>query len=179
MLARIDDFLMVRAQKFCDTTYATVGITKYRISKWALILYNVYTIMLGIMSGFVQALWTTPSPQHLLLLLPLALWLYVVYVIDRDEVHFLKHGTMRGKSERFCNYDLRLVSCRFFGSFTVLELVIGHLDGIIQNMLFLLFVYTGACVPRPPSKSKGRELYEKSLMWLRGKLTKQPVPQPS
>lgn len=169
MLKIIDNFLLRSAQKFCDAFQRLTGLSKFWMEKWLTILFTLSLEIAFAISGkgtFYSSFWMAV----------LVVWgIIVVRDIEKEECEFLSHGKLR------FNF-MRTFSFRLSGFF-VIELpyaAIWLLSGSMENLMvfasFMMWLYVMACVPRPPSKSKFRQWYEKALTWLGDRVRDAPTP---
>lgn len=161
MLARVDSFLLDKAQKFCDRFQRLTGFTKFRIEKWLAI-----SQMFLILYEFVVAraiFMLTP-----LLVLVVVFTVLVVHYIERQESAFLKNAELDAPSKGN-TAGLRLSIL----AMVVLTVFVG--SALLLWSLILADAYISLCIPRPPSKSKMREWLEKGLQELNSLL---PEPAP-
>lgn len=172
-LAWFDGKLLDAVQKFCDKVQRLTGLTKFRLEKWAILLSTIF---------FWGCIIYIPDPLNVLL----GLWnsvstLPIVRQIERGEAEFLKNGRLELSLTHLASMRLLVVIC--FGPPIIISPFLLP-DGLYQLMIctlvgFIAHVYFSACTPRPPSKSKAREWYEKALTWLNDRLKPAPIPVPS
>ena len=165
----LDGILLATTQKFCDKAQRLFGITKFTFEKWVLITGNAF---------FWAAIACTPKPLFVFL----GVWQTIgtisyVHKIEDGEARFLKDGEL--EFEWSHDVFMRLLSTILLGFFGVIVLLSPDTDGGNLGYFYLIlcliaYPYFSACVPRPPSKSKMRELYEKAFRWLNDVLA--PVP---
>lgn len=178
MFLVIDRYLLSLVQKICDKVQEMTGVTKFGVSnlllatfticvwiKAAPVLTGVDWITVGMITGYIAML-VRENIQH--------------------EKIFLENGSLIAPHyTKFCLQPM------WRGIFTV-SILLTTLGDIfvwgkreeeslflVGSAAFLLSIFTMACLPRPPSKSKMRELYEKALGKLSEKLGPQTAPKPS
>ena len=169
MLTRIDAFLLDKMQKFCDKLQEFTGLTKFCVMKWTLILYVALVWMHTIFDDF-ESIDIICAPI-------ITVGVFVgVRVIGKQEKEFLNN-----KLPVYSPFHWASVRILAFWAFAIPALIYlcSNRPELITNGLsglcVIVFIYAWACIPRPPSKSKTRQMYEKVLMWLNGLLVP-PVP---
>jgi len=172
MLARIDDFLLNKAQKTCDKFQRLTGLTKFRLEKWATII--------AVMSYWMFAIEVRVLFLTLYSCILSAMYFFVVRDLEAQEKAFLARNELRD------NIDYsggRIVSLVLYGITLPLTLSLALASSAPELLWFcgwmasvLSKTYFSACIPRPPSKSKMREWLEKGLTALRDSLPPEPIP---
>ena len=164
----LDGILLGAAQKFCDKFQRVTGYTKFRLEKWSLILIVVF--------HWACAVIRVDSFLFLLLLIFTSGCVVTVHITERQEVEFQKTGKLR--QAFFNTMQARLVVTLFMGCFAILGITSADFSLYVLSYgqaSYILWVYFGACIPRPPSKSKMREWYEKGLSSLNDWLKPEPA----
>jgi hypothetical protein len=165
----LDGVLLNTAQKFCDKFQSITGLTKFRLEKWALITSAIFF-------GGLTILLTEPILAVLALMyVPIAA--FTVRAIEKVESEFLKNGSL---IMPIWNLPVRLTftSVQAFSAYLSFSVNMDYKNqmacyGIVA---VILWMYLSSCVPRPPSKSKMREWYEKALTWLNNQVKPAPAP---
>ena len=167
-MLKLDDLLLAVSQKFCDTIQALTGLTKFRIEKWSMMISSILWIAgffaYGITLGVVVFIVVMPSTT------------LCVLIIERWEVAFLTAGELHppvgSTSARITTF--------WIYSFLFLLNVYSNNSGFISlGIVFWVgFWYIDACVPRPPAKSKAKQLWESGLWWLHDRLKPEPAMVP-
>lgn len=164
MLTRVDAFLLAKIQKFCDRFQQTTGFTKF-VPQKLLLLSAALLFGIGIiLSG--SLIWIAAYVGYF------GLVVCGIIRTDNEEEEFLRTGKIyesgfAAPSRRLLQLCGFLVLSFLFSLFPVED---GNGFISFAFLLFSVWMYTCACVPRPPSKSKMREWYEKALTWLNDKL---------
>jgi len=171
MIKWLDGVLLIPVQWLCNRVQTLTGLTKFVIEKWMLIVMTLFFATYAtINSGAINTL--------LIAILTLFM-MYTVRYIEKSEERFLKDGSLE---HPITNAPLRLMFFCSHGFLAYISFVPSDYIEIILAcgyICYILFIYLDACIPRPPSKSKAREWYEKALTWLNDKLKPSPVPVPS
>lgn len=162
---KLDTYLLGKMQKATDFIYDTFGITKFRIEKWAIILSGLSYAMFAVMA-------------QILILVGIAALLNIfsilnVYLCEKEERSFFADGKI----------SLPRTDASFRMLFLLLWIVMTPLLLIdfVGLMLFVYAVasltryYANACIPRPPRKSKIRQLLEKAREYFREVAMPAPV----
>jgi len=169
MLTRLDATLLGLAQKFCDRMQQITGLTKFRFEKWSLIV--------AMMFMWHYSLLNLIEPVHLFALCLTTLLLFrIIRTVEVCEARFLRDGELFLFG--FARRESRIVILLLYTLFELLFALYGAWDLVCEFVCLVLWVYFAACIPRPPSKSKIREYYEKGLEWLRGAVGPIPTPIP-
>lgn len=169
-LTWLDSVLLDAAQKFCDKSQRLTGLTKFTFQKWALVAFN------GFFWGGVVF-----SPDLFLVYMGLCQTSAAIFDIrqtEEEEMEFLRNGRLRSHSWVYIA-SVRLILTFSWGVLGILVLFTGTVTGLLffyVTLCGIAHLYFSACIPRPPSKSKARELYEKALTWLNDRLQPTPLP---
>ena len=177
MLARMDSFLLGKAQKLCDTFQRLTGFTKFRIEKWLIVAAGA-------------AYWMFVIEGLLPILMPIALvfsfqCIFTVRGIESEEKAFLARQELLHNINH--SSEVRITSLVLFGSFLGFSIYLMG-DGSAHELVWfcawiisiLARIYFSACIPRPPGKSQVREWLEKGLQGLNSLLPEpEPIPIPS
>ncbi|MFA5998076.1 MAG: hypothetical protein WC814_01690 [Candidatus Paceibacterota bacterium] len=102
---------------------------------------------------------------------------FLVRSIERKEAEFLKNGNF---VQPFFDMPVRVAILIGIGSLATVNFVSADFGNNVLSygqISYIACAYFDACIPRPPSKSKVRELYEKGLWWLNDKLQPAPLPE--
>ena len=168
----LDRVLLGALQKFCDKFQRLTGLTKFRLTKLAVIMMT---------SFFLTSLlfWTGTFDRVLVCLLLVIATASIVFQIELQEQMFLEYGP-DSLPLPFNGVIGRIVWLVFYGFFTAM-LFVDPFDFestmlVCGNVSYVLFIYFDSCLPCPPSKSKAREWCEKALMWLNDRLKPSPMP---
>lgn len=166
----LDDVLLGAAQKLCDKVQKITGLTKFRLEKWAM-------IMLAVFFGVAMICLSSP-PSVLVALFPLLAISVAsgVHAVEKEEVEFLRNGNLR---KPIFGVFGRIMWVAFYGFLVSISLSTwDYVDKMLAcgDASYILFVYFDSCIPRPPSKSKARELCDKMLTVLNDMLKPVPVP---
>lgn len=164
MFRRLDSILLRQAQSFCDKVKQVTGITKFRLEKWALVMAT--TFIWGIIAykpisfGVVMGLIHTAGAA------------FVIRETEKREKEFLANEMLRLSAFHIVSVRLILSGSIFAGSVYTLILMPNVVGALVTSseMCIIAWVYFSACVPRPPSKSRVREWYEKMLSRFQGEL---------
>jgi hypothetical protein len=172
MLAKLDDFLLARAQRFCDAFQRLTGLTKYRIEKW---LWISLAMTVAMIAG--QHIFNRDGVAFHLTIGPLlCIWaLLYATVVDIQEKNFLSKGTI--EENVWHTEDVRKPLAILSALLLLVSLLVRSPNATDLIFLDLLGVmYVGACIPRPPGKGKLRQWLESTLsglnIWL-------PEPKPA
>ncbi len=171
-LVWLDSILLGAAQKFCDNAQKYLGWTKFRLEKWALMLSAISAAMALYPTGII-GLFLAPALCSLVV--------RRVIVLEREERAFLKNDDL---AEPMYGTGGRVFWLLFFGYFAcghILDLQNFEDRSLLCMDIFTVSsVYFNSCIPRPPSKSKMREWYERALTalndWLKPEPALVPVP---
>ncbi len=178
MFIAIDSFLLGKAQKFCDKVQWLTGLTKFSMEKWTVVISNLSlwggTLFIGV--------------PHLAILVALQSIISFSYVkkIEHEEADFLKNGRL--VAGPFHIALIRIIFALIMVSlFLSLVRIYSHTpaDDLFATFTMSLVassfagIYFSACTPRPPSKSKIWELYEKGLRWLNDQFLPSPEAIPN
>jgi hypothetical protein len=180
MFRDIDSFLLARAQKFCDAFQRLTGLTKFCLEKWAFVMSA-----LSLISYLVLTLMDIGPVAMVYLLLPGAIYAFSTVAdikrIERDEQNFLLRGELHWNDRHISGFRLLVL-----GSLTVLGLALLVVEegpqvpfALTAFAAYTVGTYIGACMPRPPGKSKLRQWYENALTWLGEWLREEPSPTPA
>ena len=165
----LDGILLSVAQKFCDKVQRLTGLTKFRLEKWALVVVAICYLTVYVFGEHTAAL----TVLSVALIFSIAIGIRALEIMEAD---FLENGNL---NEPCFSVRGRIAWVVVYALLTGPEFVSADFADkvfVCGNASYILFVYFNACIPRPPSKSKMRELYEKGLTWLNDQLKPAPVP---
>lgn len=169
MLKRLDGFLLGVAQRFCDKFQRFTGLTKFKLQKWAVIS--------SVISGWgATAFLGFPSISVLSGLMNTAAWSFNIWIDEKTEAEFLANGNL--VSSLMDSISVRLAFVCILGGLGIFSILVdAGIGGMLfcQAMFLIAYVYFSACIPRPPSKSKMQEWYEKVLTALNESLKPEPA----
>ncbi len=177
MLARMDSFLLGKAQKLCDTFQRLTGFTKFRIEKWLIVAAGAAYWMFAI---------ETLVPAVALIALVFSFsCIFMIREIESEERAFLARQELRHNINHSCT--VRIMSLVLYSSFLGFSIFLMEVGSAHEQIWFcawtvsvLARIYFSACIPRPPGKSKVREWLEKGLQGLNSLLPEpEPIPIPS
>lgn len=155
----LDSILLGAAQKFCDGNQKLFGITKFALEKWALVLTMLFFSSACLFEGGIVSIF--------LIVVLVAAVTFRTLDLEKQERDFFKNNSP-GKPP-YSMYE-RLFWLIYFGYFAARHFsAIGDIANqymFYADICIILATYFNACVPRPPSKSKMCELYEKGLWWI-------------
>ena len=173
MVELLDSLLLSVAQKFCDKFQQFTGLTKFRLQKWTLITSTVF-FWGGNVSYFDPAMFALLSINTFSMM-------SIVRRTEKEESEFLANGKLFAVP--WSDASLRFVLAMTIGCMGFLMWLLPSSKGgqwMSYGMISLsIWLYICACVPRPPSKSKAREWYERGLTWLNDQLKPAPIPAPN
>ncbi len=159
----MDNLLWALAQRGCDKFQRITGLTKFRIEKWAIILWGVLVCFKSLKAPF--------DPMFV------AFGISAVFIgfctartIEYSEKCFLRDGSLLPPVVVSIPLIRMLVIIFSVPHFLVFPVSITS----CIDFSYLVWLYTAVCIPRPPGKSKVREKYEQGLQWLHEAL--QPPP---
>lgn len=173
MLTWLDGLLLCPLQWFVDKVQQHTGLLKFRLEKWALM-----TSIAGWATVYVF------SEQNILLTvlfsMLIALVIGGIYWIEECEAIFLKNGSLVGP---MFDAPARLVLLVLYIFISIPAFATDDFADktmLCANASYLLFIYLNACIPKPPSKSTFRKLYENALWrlndWLKPAPAFVPIP---
>ncbi|MDB5244750.1 MAG: hypothetical protein JWN18_620 [Parcubacteria group bacterium] len=170
MLKRFDAKILSLAQKFCDKVQNLTGLNKFRLEKWACILWGLF-FTVGIFTE--EGLYTSAIWSSIVLLSSAAL----VSLIERAEKMFLTRGQIQKslwheQTPRIC--ALLFVIFLVTNYFTAPSEVFSPIT-LPRYVTLLLWAYFSACIPRPPRQSQIRQWYQRVLILLSGRHTPAPA----
>lgn len=181
---KIDALIQSVFQKISDRFTVLTGLTKFKLEKGALIVY-LMSFWVGALSGEFNPAAIVTDLFVTLTSIPL------IYAIGKNEARFLAKGELVRSVWHDTHMRIFFFLLWVFGIPLCLLLFPQKNDeqfivpAIIATVIsFIVWMYFSICTPKPPTKSKVRELLEKGLKFLkevRGKLqpTPTPVPVPS
>ncbi len=163
----LDSIPLGATQKVSDAFQLLTGRTKYTLQKWMLILITGF---FGVDCAFSQ------KPMLGILFLPwVAIVIMSIRALEGLEAKFLKDGELFFSP--YYAFEIRFPLAAVYA----ILIFISEQTMLYAMICMFLYVYFGACIPRPPSKSKMREWYERALTGLNDWLKPAPalVPIPS
>ncbi len=173
MFNKLDTALLGKFQRFSDTLQQCIGVMKFSLQKWSLIMYTIFGVCMimirinGSLASILIAVFILVSINQIL-------------DIEKQESIFLKKGSLMQSIYHSPNIRVPILSLGIIslplGLLIVIEGSGRELIDLLVIIFFLFFVYFSVCVPRPPSKSKLRKLYEKGLWKLNDSLQPAPIP---
>ncbi len=177
MLEIIDAFLLRQAQRFTDWFQDWTGLTKFWLQKAAHISWA-----LSLTAAWVANDDRSPV-EALLVCVILSVTALATFVISWDESNFLRNGSLRCST--MLDSRSRVLYLLIFTTFAIGDFLQAlHQQETLRNALngmawvsYVLMIYFAACTPKPPGKSRLRQLREK--LQERLKSITSPVPEPT
>ncbi len=165
--AWLDGILLGAAQKFCDKAQRLTGLTKFTFEKSVIIASAVF---------FWGDFFFSSDVRLVVVVLPytLLIW-YATRRIGEEESEFLASAKIHLSALHAAT--VRLTIACIFASLIGMSLWTLGRDALLMScgyISYIIWVYIAACIPRPPSKSKIREWFNKVLWRLDDML--QPAP---
>ena len=169
MFYRTDAFLLTQMQKVCNKFTELTGRTKYRLQKW--------TLIVGFLVWLANAILVFDPELVMLGFFFFTTVVLATYITEEHEAEFLAKNNIQSSLFSFSLERIiaTIICVVMFG----LMAVSGNFQMCLVVIIFFIWIYTTACLPWPPSKSKVRQMYEKSLAWLNDKLSPVLEPVPS
>lgn len=171
MLFSIDRALLSAFQKCCDVFQRTIGLTKFRIERWAIICTLICMYMVEIVTLSFE------PPMLTAMAFFTAVCFFMVKRSERHEREFVERGSIYTDSGPFLRLYVLCTSSALCGSLLFLSPFTAQTAWYCgSHVCFLVWIYVNVCVPRPPGKSKMRQWLESALTWANDALSPAPIP---
>ncbi len=168
LLIKIDELLLGQMQKFCDKLQETTGLTKFKVEKWSYILHIL------LVSCMVWADYGYGGLVFVLPLLPLVA--ATVRAIEWREQRFVQKGELE---MAYIEAPLLRITMLILWGYVILGALWDYdLLWVSAGIAYIVWQYATACTPRPPSKSKLQQGYERLLTKLNDWLAPTPAALP-
>ena len=167
---KIDDLLFdvkFGAQNISNEWQELTGLTNFWIAKWLVILWAILNTFSSIQNGvFSRDKWIV-----------VMMWFITIWFF-----YLTEHKDKNWKNNGVANEERIIPVCLFLRTvlicFCVFELIgwgiTGNSGALFPFIFYTAFFYFSACTPLPPSKSKVRKWYEKTLIKINKKLSESP-----
>lgn len=168
------------AQKFCDKTHRLTGLSKFKLEKWAVILWGLLFIASVMLDTLVSFSTIVTIPMIITIPIVTAIVAEMVRQIENREARFLERGIL---SQGFWHFRatriIALLVLVFLNTVYLQRFGGGDVPFLLDSfrcVVIAVWIYVSACIPRPPEKSKARQWCEKGLGWFNDKLVTPPEP---
>lgn len=171
-----DAFLCKKAQKSCDEIEKVIGLTKFTLEKWILVVL-VIVIMMWRASSLLNDF---NSIAITISLIAIFVTFVQIYLTGEREKEFLRSGLLHFSICGNASFRITVLILSLSLVFYLLPDVVVFpstdlVAVLFMILLFVTWVYINNCVPGPPGKSKIRKWYENKLTKMNRKLSAIPV----